>query len=179
MPTIDDGYILIGHADYGGWIVKINADGERIWEQAIGGQDADISSAIARTLMKNISLPDVPVHAKSNGDFDVWSANSATGQILWEQAYGNRDWNQADAIAATPGWRLSSEGQKAGAETAMPGCSNLMPQAILNKDRTFGDSWSDHTIYAVQAATDEGYIAAGNKGDKAWIFKINPEKQRK
>lgn len=74
---------------------------------------------------------------------------------------------------------ILSEGQKAGEKTAMPGCSNLMPQAILNGIVLFGDSWSDHTIYTVQAATDEGYIAAGNKGDKAWIFKINPEKQRK
>ncbi len=180
MPAIDDGYILIGHADYSGWIVKINADGERIWEQAIGGQDADIFSAIARTLDEKYIVAGRTRSRKSNGDFDVWVLKLFPwGQILWEQAYGNRDWNQADAIAATPDGGYLVGGSKSGGRNGDAWLLKLDAAGNLEWDRTFGDSWSDHTIYAVQAATDEGYIAAGNKGDKAWIFKINPEKQRK
>ena len=178
MPAVDDGYILIGHADYSGWIVKIDAEGEQIWEQVIGGQDADILRSIDLTLDGNYIVAGHTRSRKSNGDYDVWVIKlDPEGKVLWEHTFGNRDWNQANAIASIPDGGYLVGGSKSAGRDGDAWLLKLNAEGNLEWERSFDDGWNDCTIYAVQAALDEGYIAAGNKGDNAWIFKINPDIQ--
>ena len=110
IETTDGGFVLagysesdlgndkseanIGGADY--WVVKLDADGNQLWDRTLGGTREDQPFAI-------IELPDGSIlvgglsfssddgnrTAPSRGSSDYWVVNlDANGATLWDQAYG-------------------------------------------------------------------------------------------
>jgi hypothetical protein len=59
--TRDDGYIAVGytnsndgdvsgfHGDFDAWVVKIDADGNKQWQRALGGTGRDVGNAVAQS----------------------------------------------------------------------------------------------------------------------------------
>ncbi|GAB1308637.1 lipoprotein [Urechidicola sp. KH5] len=125
-PTIDGGFILAGSSDstdvdvsenkgnYDYWIVKINANGDLVWERNFGGSQIDEARSIVRSNDGNyVILGD----SRSN-DFDITNPRGAadmwlikiddSGNLIWEKSIGGTSFDAGRKILSnTEGFLLT------------------------------------------------------------------------
>jgi len=115
----NDGFILIGSSDskdidinsnkgsYDYWVVKIDKQGNLLWEKSLGGQEIETTYVIKNTNDGNFILAgetrsndqDISVQ---NGAADVWIVKmNPKGSILWEKNYGGTSFDAARSITPT------------------------------------------------------------------------------
>jgi gliding motility-associated-like protein len=96
------------------WLIKLNSNGNLIWEQTYGGTDEDGATAIQQTLDGNyiIAAQTGPLGSNAAADYLLFKIDS-TGNMLWQQTYGG---SAQDAV--------SSMFQVSGCEYIMAGHSN-------------------------------------------------------
>ncbi|CAL2102733.1 conserved protein of unknown function precursor containing a type B C-terminal secretion signal [Tenacibaculum sp. 190130A14a] len=138
IPTSDGNYIIGGDAasNISGektensicistdvWLVKINDDGNIIWDKTIGGESTEWVGNIQETKDKGIiigsmSSSDISAYKteKSVGDRDYWLVKlNKDGIIEWEKTLGGTDTDQLMAVIQAPdesyvlgGWSTSN-----------------------------------------------------------------------
>lgn len=122
VETFDRGYILTGFSEsddfdisetrgsYDFWVVKINQQGELVWEKTFGGSGIDIAYDISKTMdgsyvivgNTNSSDKDISVNYGIN---DVWLIKiDENGTMLWEKTFGGSEYDGARSV------KLSKEG---------------------------------------------------------------------
>jgi len=90
----NDGDVSGNHGDFDAWVVKIDAQGNLIWQNALGGSAEDRISSIIETSDGNIvvgaNVASFDGDVTSNhGGFDCWIVKlDPTGNIIWKQCYG-------------------------------------------------------------------------------------------
>ena len=111
--TSDGGYILGGRSDsgigfdksqaskgnYDYWVLKLNANGNKIWDKTIGGSDADYFSDLQQTSDGGYILGGTSISSISgdktqsgSGAFDYWIVKlDGGGNKLWDRTIGGRD----------------------------------------------------------------------------------------
>ncbi len=106
IETQDGNFIIIGTSfstdgdvsnNLGGvdfWIIKINTDGELLWEKNLGGSSADQAYDVIETssgeilIVGEVLSNDVNV-TNNHGQTDAWMTKlSANGDIIWQRALG-------------------------------------------------------------------------------------------
>ena len=117
----DDGDIQSGnHGGYDRWIVKINIDGEILWEKCYGGSKTEYGGQLELLSNGNIltygatfsSDGDVPIN---NGYLDVWvMIISPEGEILQSNVFGNIGRNNVFDVVETSdgGFFMASEAEE-------------------------------------------------------------------
>ena len=104
--TIDSGYILCGFKNdvYHSndiYIAKLNADGEVIWDEMIGGADNDVGSMILQ-LPKGGFILTSDTRRAGDIDYDVHIAElDENGKIIWDRIYGDDFQNGCQGILKT------------------------------------------------------------------------------
>lgn len=140
MQTNDGGFIVTGHSyssdsditNHGGadyWVLKLDTEGNLVWQKSFGGSDEDVANAIQQT-----SDGGFIVAGKSesdNGDVsplydkhDFWIVKlSAAGSLLWQKSLGGYKDDVAFSIHQTSdngfvvaGWSISTDGDIIGSE---------------------------------------------------------------
>ena len=128
IATPDGGYVIVGHTnsndgdvlgwhegydenDYpypDSWIVKLDKDGNMVWQKTFGGSGEDIATSITVTPddgyivagWTGSSDGDV---SGNHGDSDFWIVKlDKDGNIVWRRTFGGSGWDAASAIAVTP-----------------------------------------------------------------------------
>ncbi|KAA9345550.1 T9SS type A sorting domain-containing protein [Adhaeribacter soli] len=203
QQTADGGYILGGSSDSGLsgdksqslqgtsdiWIVKLDANGNKIWDKTFGGNDYDILGSLQITadggyLIAGTSDSDISGDKSqpSQGYVDYWIIKlDASGNKLWDKVYGG---NTIDVLTsalqtADGGYILSgfSDSNVSGDKThpSRGRTDYWIVKLDLNGnklwDRTFGGTELDDSPKIKQTA-DGGYILGGNStspvsGDKS------------
>ncbi|MDR6807510.1 hypothetical protein J2Y45_004710 [Dyadobacter sp. BE34] len=125
VKTSDGGYLLGGYSqsgptgnkttgsnakiDYDYWIIKIDNNGDKIWEKTFGMTDNDYLRGMVATedggylLAGNSSIPET---GESYGSDDFWVIKiNALGEKVWEKSYGG---TQYEAL-----WRIIPTNDKA------------------------------------------------------------------
>ncbi|QMU27870.1 hypothetical protein [Adhaeribacter radiodurans] len=119
IATSDGGYLLGGHSDSDKsgdkdavlkgatdyWVIKIDGNGNKLWDKVYGGSDADNLTTIFSTEDGGYLLGGTSVSGKSGdksqeskGDMDYWVLKiDAAGGKVWDKTYGG---NKADNLAA-------------------------------------------------------------------------------
>lgn len=117
--TPDGGYIFVGRTkssdqdisnsyrstDY--WVVKINANGDIMWENTFGGDNPERALDVITTNDGNFVIAGSTSSSSkdvsgNNGDEDIWIVKvSNSGNLLWENHYGGSGSDQANAILQT------------------------------------------------------------------------------
>ncbi|MGB7394284.1 MAG: hypothetical protein WA913_07825 [Pricia sp.] len=119
VPSDDGGFVLSGFTEsddfdisntrgsYDFWVVKVDNNGNLVWERSFGGTGIEISQDIARTddggyvITGNTFSDDTDV-SKNNGESDVWLVKiDATGDLVWEKTYGGTRFDAAQGVTAS------------------------------------------------------------------------------
>lgn len=184
LPTSDSGFIAAGESlsnalfeksennwdqsifpTYDFWIIKCDADGNKLWDKTLGGSDDDFlyniintadggCMAIGRTRSPadgNISQPPI-------GVFDVWAVKlDATGTIEWEHRYGGDGNNSVSAVV-----ELADGGFLFGADTDAPASGDVSEPSY-----GFNDFWIFRTDAAGTILWDKRYGGSDEEGISA------------
>ena len=137
VPTPDGGYLLGGTSDsrkgndkgashrgvitdgcYGEgdikdyWIIKINANGQKLWDKTFGGDQEEILTSLIATRDGGYLLGGISQSGKSGdksepiqvkGDHDYWLVKiDAAGNKLWDKTLGTPNFDYLTAMIATP-----------------------------------------------------------------------------
>ena len=103
----DDFDINNSKGSYDFWVVKVDIDGNLVWEQSFGGSGIEESYAIAVTKDNNYVIAgktfsyDKDV-TQNKGDSDVWIIKiDDNGNLLWEKTFGGINFDAAESIYPT------------------------------------------------------------------------------
>jgi hypothetical protein len=108
QQTNDGGYVLIGYtvsyssgsADI--WLIKTDAEGNRLWAKTYGGRGNDLSRAVQQTSDGGYIIGGQTQSFGSGGD-DIWVIKTdASGNILWEKTFGGVNDDNCFAILQLP-----------------------------------------------------------------------------
>ena len=218
QQTSDGEYILGGYSssgitgnktspNYGGedyWIIKLDVNGNKVWEQSFGGTGGDKLSTLHQTSDGGYILGGWSSSIASGnkitpnyGSSDYWVIKlDSNGSKVWEQSFGGTSYDLLLDLQQTRddgfilgGWSHSvSSGNKTSTNYGSDDCWLIKLDANGNKvwERSFGGSFEDY-LYGLQQTTDGGYILgaysysgiSGNKtslnygGSDYWIIKLD------
>ena len=115
----DGGFVLAGASEsedfdiseangsYDFWVIKINPDGDLVWERSFGGSGIEISESIVNTrdngylVVGKTNSTDGDV-SSNKGNSDVWIVKiNDSGKMAWEKTFGGTDFEGAESIIAS------------------------------------------------------------------------------
>jgi len=218
QPTDDGGYILAGNSnsnrsgdksqdsrgDLDCWIVKLDANGNKLWDRTIGGDRVDYLGVLQKTSDGGYIIGGPSYSGRSGdksqdnrGDQDYWIVKlDANGNKLWDRTFGgNRDDTLYDLKLTSDGGYIlggtslsDQSGEKSQNNQGGSDYWVVKLDANGNKlwDRTIGSTGLDR-LYVVQQDRDGGYILGGSSevtvdGDRTqpgrggsdyWIVKLD------
>jgi len=166
QETIDGGYVVAGYTWSSSeredvYILKLDANGNKLWEKTFGGSDNDGAWSIQQT---NDGGYVVAGYTSSfgAGSYDVYVLKLDTsGKEVWSKTFGGSSDDLAWSIQQTndggyivAGYTWSS--------SKWEDVYILKLDANGNKlwEKTFGGSYDDRA-YCIQQTSDGGYIVAG------------------
>jgi hypothetical protein len=186
QQTSDGGFILVGDtASFGAggfdvWLIKTDADGNKLWDRTFGGGGSDWGSSVQQTSDGGFILVG---YTTSFGAGDVWLIKTdADGNKLWDRTFGGggSDWGSSVQQTSDGGFILVGY-------TASFGAGGfdvwlIKTDADGNKlwDRTFGGGGSDWGS-SVQQTSDGGFILVGwtwsfgAGGPDVWLIKTDAD----
>ena len=209
-PTSDGGYILVGysgsndgdvsgnHGSYDGWIAKLDANRNIVWQKSLGGSNFDYLWSIQQTsdggyiAAGETSSNDGDVSG-NHGSSDAWVVRlDANGNIIWKRCYGGSNSDGANSIQQTSDGGYIVGGSSAshnGDVTSNSGSGDywilkLDPFGNIIWQKSFGGSGGDD-CQSIRQTSDGGYIAAGystsndgivtgnHGGGDDWIIKLD------
>jgi len=113
----DSGFVMTGFSEsndfdiknnqgsYDFWTVKIDKEGELLWERAYGGSGIDRSYSIVKTSDGGYAITGQTLSSdsdvsKNNGESDIWLIKlDDNGQLLWENSFGGSGFELAEGIS--------------------------------------------------------------------------------
>jgi hypothetical protein len=208
----DGGFVVAGFSrsndgDVGGnnggfdyWIVKLNSDGEIMWEKSLGGSNDEIGWSVEELITggyivcgySNSNDGDV---GGNNGGSDYWIVGlGSDGEILWEKNYGGSNNEFTNSLQQTIDGGYIIGGNSGSLNSGDVGGNNGGSDYWIVKVNQTGEIlWEKNLggtgtegLWWVQQTIDEGYIIAGfsesNDGDVGgnngmadyWIVKLAP-----
>ncbi|MGN7783661.1 hypothetical protein ACTJIJ_04015 [Niabella sp. 22666] len=203
--TSDGGYIVGGttfsndndvsgnhNPDSDGWVIKLDASGNLVWQKAIGGVGGDFITAILQTndggyLAGGYSSSNNSDASGNNGSFDFWTIKlDASGNISWYKMIGGSQDDRARALQQTADGGYIITGSTASVITGARDClmAKLDASGNIAWQKTLGGTGNDE-YNSIQQTTDGGYIAAGTTasnngdvsgnhgGDDYWVVKLD------
>jgi hypothetical protein len=211
LNTSDGGYLISGetessdgdvsgnHGQYDLWLIKLDANGNKLWQKTYGGTGIDVKGTIAPTTdggylltgYTNSSDGDITA-GPGGGDLVVFKLD-ASGNKIWNKIYGGSKWESVASIIATKdggsiivGSTDSNDGDVSGNH------SSDEDMWVLKLDNNGQKTWQAtlgstdwENGYSITQMTDGSYMAlgftygndgdvAGNHGDKDyWVVKLS------
>ncbi|MHA2612326.1 MAG: InlB B-repeat-containing protein, partial [bacterium JZ-2024 1] len=189
QQTSDGGYIVAGYTRSVGagsgdiWVLKLDADGNVLWQKTYGGTDSDGASSIQQTSDGGYIVAGY-TYSFGAGRYDIWVLKlDADGNVLWQKTYGGANWDEAYSIQQTSDGGYIVAGDTWSFVAAWNDVSDFW---VLKLDengnvvwqKTYGGVKEDRA-YSIQQTSDGGYIVAGETysfgaGDwDIWVLKLN------
>ncbi len=210
LQTTDGGYMLGGSSNsqqsgdksqntirygsysptYDYWIVRLDAQGNKLWDQNFGSYGEDRLQSLQQTTDGGFILggySDSGLGSKSDGSYggnDYWVVKlDAQGNKLWDKTIGGNSQDYLYALQQTSdgGYILggsSYSGASAFKSQASKGGSDYWVVKLDSNgnkvwDKSFGGGGNDN-LFSVQQTTDGGYVlggtsTSGKTGDKSQI----------
>jgi len=188
----DGGFVFAGETGAGGrqdrdaWVMRLDAQGDPLWEKTFGGEKYDILTAIAAVPGGGFILAG-NTESKGAGRNDGWVVRlDAQGEMLWEHTYGKKNRDAFWSITAVPGGNSPAGGGFAVAGqigSTRTGASDAWVLRLDNKgavlwERTFGGKKGD-TARAILPGPRGGFVVAGSTESRGagrrdgWMFRLD------
>jgi predicted RNase H-related nuclease YkuK (DUF458 family) len=168
QQTSDGGYLLGGETFFGAgdwdfWLVKTDANGNRVWDRIFGGSSTEVCRSVQQTSNGGYVLGGY-TGSFGAGSADFWLVKTdSNGYSVWSRTFGGSASDACYSVQET-----TDGGFILGGYTTSFGAGGLdfwLVKTNSNGDslwsRTFGGVATDH-CYSVQQTTDGGYILAGD-----------------
>ena len=188
VQTRDKGFIITGGTDsYGNgnwdtWLLKIDKEGNEIWNKTYGGKNEDIGKNVIE--VDNGFVIGGYTESYGKGEADFWLLKvDKNGNEIWNKTYGEKANDFLNkAIQTTDGGYLMV------GETYSFGCLEDTDMWIIKTDKNgnviwskvFGGNKTDFGNDAIE--TNDGYLVSGitysyetHGGWDAWLIKIDKE----
>jgi hypothetical protein len=202
--TTDGGFVIAGYStsndsdvtgNHGGtmwgdyWVVRLDMDGNMVWEKCLGGSDDDVANSVQQTsdggfIVAGYSYSNDGDVTGHHGSSDDWVVKlDASGNIMWEKSLGGTSAEEALSVEQTSdggyilaGFAFSNDDDVSGKHSCDSNqlyCEDywlvkLDENGNLIWQKCLGGGWGERA-YSVQQTTDGGYIIAGqslsNDGD--------------
>ena len=182
-----------------GWLVKLDQNGNIIWQKCIGGNGSDLISSISETLDGGYiftgwtSSTDIDgYHNGTSGiTSDVWIAKvNNIGIVEWQKCFGGSNEDEGNSIKTTTdggfifsGWTGSFDGDVGFHYSNACWIIKLNNSGVIEWKKLLDGGGNDKG-YEIQQTNDGGYIVSatvddggldvsGHKGGSdAWIIKL-------
>lgn len=180
VATSDGGMLVAGYTTTGtgrdardGWIAKLDANGNEVWNKVYGGSKEDqVASIIAAdggyVVAGYTSSSDLDITG-NKGSFDGWlfKINEA-GTIQWSKTYGGTGKDYLRSLARTNDGGYVSVGNSTSNNGDISGNRGNFDEWVVKVDasgnkqwvKTFGGS-NEEYVTSVVATTDGGYLSIG------------------
>src|SRR6185369_15785641 len=163
---------------YGGsdfYVIRLDATGQKVWEQSFGGTDYDALTCLQQTSDGGFILGGVSTSgsgggksASAFGGYDFWVIRLDTlGNKVWDKSFGgsDNDWlysvlQTSDGGFALGGWSLSvPSGNKTSPAYGGADYWMIRLDAMGTKvwEQAFGGPAYD-TLYSLQQTSDGGFL---------------------
>lgn len=187
QQTTDDGYIIVGRIDlipYMTYIylIKTDANGDRLWSRLLSGHDAVFVPVVEQTPDGGYIIG-ISSFSYSDSDWDIILLKTySNGDSAWARIYGGAEWDQVFSVEITAdgGYMIAGYTESFGAGSE---------DFYIIKTDPFGDEiWS--AVYGGESAdvcfsahqtSDEGYVLAGitysfgEGNSNVWLIRLDSE----
>jgi Leucine-rich repeat (LRR) protein len=167
QQTKDGGYVIAGYTESFGaggcdvYIIKLDENGNKVWEKTFGGSGCDTASCI-----KQISDGGYIVAGETNsfgeGNWEIYIIKlDENGNKLWQETFGGADNYHAVSIQQTKDGGYIVAGY---IESESEICSVYIIKLKENGSKVWEKIYGgndDDRAYSIQQTTDGGYIIAG------------------
>jgi hypothetical protein len=200
--TPDGGYVTGGTATVTGsgseaWVMKFDAEGNRVWERRYGTTADDSLTALIAASNGDIVFTGSAREGSLEGSHDIWLVRlSSSGEIIWQKAYGgiNQTLNkggheQAKAVIETGDGNIAIVGDtlsfsKSGAQYDVAGAAfflevagssgAIMQSEALVWSRYYNDAGRRNTsASSIVQTADGGFAIAGTSDRNFWALKMS------
>lgn len=210
QQTNDGGYIVAGDSysddedltgNYGFrdfWVIRLDGEGNMLWQKNMGGSSSDIARAVQQTsdggfIVSGYSYSDDVDVTGNHGNRDFWLIKlDASGVLEWQKSIGGNDSDGAYAIQQTLDNGYIVTGNTSSDDGDVSGNHGSSDIWLVKTDASGNIQWQHcyggsltEIANAVEQTPDNGYIVAGysnsNDGDLTsnageydyWIIKID------
>jgi hypothetical protein len=186
----DGGFVLAGRAQTVGdkfmdaWVLKLDAGGQPVWQETIGGPSFDYAASIV-PLAPGGFLVAGATGSYGAGYADLWVLKlAADGKVLWQKAFGGDQWDYAAGLVPTPegGCVVVGGTQSFAAKDFDAWALKLDPDGKVIWQKTYGGDREDR-FYSILLTADQNYLIAGMTASfgagaaDVWVVKLDPNGQ--
>ncbi len=171
LPTVDGGFILTGFTTSFGaggdvYLMKTDGWGNMLWQKTFGGSGSDVGRSLQ-------PAPDggyIIVGETSSfgaGNADIYLIRTdGFGNLLWQNAYGGPDSDQARSVQPTPdgGFIIAGTTQSVATSNSDIALLKVDQNGNLLWQKAFGGERREEG-WSVQPTYDGGYAVAGFRND--------------
>jgi len=175
------------------WVVKLDTEGEFVWQRVFGASGVNNGRAIQQTLDGGYIIAADSISSDGNRrEWNFWIIKlDAKGNITWQRSLSNSDRNSASAIQQTAGGGYIVVGTSSSNDCDVSGnrgdrsgwAVKLDADGEIEWQRSFAGAGIG-VFNSVYQTTDGGYVIAGNsqndgdvsgnrRGVDFWIVKLD------
>ncbi len=191
QQTSDGGYIIAGTTfTYGAgesdsWLIKTDANGNRLWDKTFGGIENEWAVSVQQTSDGGYIIAGTTFTYGAGGS-DAWLLKTdANGSRLWDKTFGGTGNESAASVQQTldGGYIIAGTTFTYGAGGSDAWLLKTDANGSRLWDKTFGGTGNEWAA-SVQQTSDDGYIIAGTTlsygagGLDAWLIKTDANGSR-
>ena len=185
QQTHDGGYIITGITDSFGagdwdlWLIKTDAEGNRLWDRTFGGAERNSGWSVQQTLDGGYIIT-----GYTSGD--LWLIKTdEQGNKLWDRMFGGEEYDAGRSVQQTldGGYIIMGDTESFGGGGVDLWLIKTDEQGNKLWNRAFGGAESDRGR-SVQQTLDGGYIIMGNTesfgagSSDLWLIKTDDQGNR-
>jgi len=180
IQTSDGGYVLagltksFGAGDFDFWLVKTDANGNKIWDRTYGGTGGDGAISVVETSEGGYAFAGW-TDSFGAGSRDFWLVKTdSAGNMIWDRTYGGTHWEQAYSVIQTSdgGYAIAGETQSFGAGNSDAWLIKTDTTGNMQWNKTYGGGIVE-SAHSVIQTSEGGYAFAGGAnsfGAGSWDF---------
>ncbi len=186
LIALDGGeYLLTGStASYGSgigdvWVLKMNGDGDVLWNKTFGGSMNDVGREIISTADGGFMVVG-ETSSYGAGWNDVWLIKmDADGSVSWNRTYGGSANDNGRSVKETgDGFIVAGNSESFGDSLVDGYVVKVDPEGTLVWEKTYGGS-SDDYAESIELFNGEGYLVTGYTSSTGtgesdvWLFSVS------
>ena len=170
---------------YDGIVLKLDAQGNELWQRTFGGNANDVIKAVAPSNDDGYIIAGYTQSGSNNTGADAWLFKlDETGAVVWEHTFGGNFWDKALALDTLGNGEIIVAGVTESTKSNLDAwLFKLDGQGKMVWERTFGGNDKDE-ITALELNENGDIFVAGNTVSKGngktdvWVLKFDKLGQR-